>query len=146
MLQCYEKNPMATIKSNPIIGTMASESKLRLQSWILNGCNSFDTKKPKSQPLSFWTEKDIWDYIKTRGLNYSKIYDMGYERTGCVFCMFGLWSEPKYNNRFIRLKKTHPKLYKYCMENLGLKEIINWVDLQLDKGQPDLFEENNKRL
>ena len=46
---------------------------------------------------------------------YSTIYDMGYRRTGCIFCMFGCHLEP-YPNRFQRLSQTHPKLYEYCMK------------------------------
>lgn len=39
----------------PIIGTMASESRLRYQKWLQHGCNAFDKNNPSSQPLSFWT-------------------------------------------------------------------------------------------
>lgn len=49
---------------NPIIATMASESRLRTQKWIENGCNGFDLKIPTSNPMSFWTEQDVLLYIK----------------------------------------------------------------------------------
>lgn len=136
-----KKRPMKKIKNlYPIIGTMASESSLRKMKWLEKGCNSF-TGKVQSTPISFWTEKDIWDYIKSRDIPYSKIYDMGYKRTGCVFCMFGLWTESKHNNRFTQLEKTHPALHKYCMEKLGLKDVIDWINHKLDGGQIDMFEE-----
>lgn len=48
----------------PIIGTMASESRLRYTKWLQNGCNAFESKRPKSQPMSFWTEQDVLHYIK----------------------------------------------------------------------------------
>ena len=38
----------------PIIGTMASESRLRYRKWLQNGCNAFEKDNPSSQPLSFW--------------------------------------------------------------------------------------------
>lgn len=59
----------------PIIGTMASESKLRYNAWLQHGCNAFDADRPKSQPLSFWTEQDIYHYIKKFNVPYcSEIY------------------------------------------------------------------------
>lgn len=48
----------------PIIGTMAAESKLREKNWLKTGCNAYDAKRPVSTPLSFWTENDIWAYIR----------------------------------------------------------------------------------
>lgn len=107
----YEK----LTKNKPFVGTMAEESQLRTSSWLLTGCNSFETKRPISQPLSFWTESDIWQYITTKKIPYSKIYDTGIKRTGCMFCMFGCHLEGT-PNRFQRMKKTHPQLYRYCMK------------------------------
>jgi 3'-phosphoadenosine 5'-phosphosulfate sulfotransferase (PAPS reductase)/FAD synthetase len=77
----------------PIIGTMASESRLRLQKWMKNGCNSFETNMVASYPLSIWTEKDVWEYIHKFNLSYNPIYDMGVKRTGCMFCGFGCYKE-----------------------------------------------------
>lgn len=58
----------------PIIGTMAAESRLRLQKWIQSGCNAFEGKSPSSQPLSFWTEQDIYHYIKEFNVPYASVY------------------------------------------------------------------------
>jgi 3'-phosphoadenosine 5'-phosphosulfate sulfotransferase (PAPS reductase)/FAD synthetase len=57
-----------------IIGTLASESKLRKQQWLVNGCNAFDKGRPSSQPLSFWTEQDILHYIKKYDVPYCSVY------------------------------------------------------------------------
>jgi len=109
-------------------GIMAEDSMLRNQSYLKYGCNSFNSKRPQSRPLMTWLEKDIWEYIKTYDVFYSKIYDMGYKRTGCVFCMFGVHLE-KSENRFQILYKTHPHLHKYCMEKLGLKEVLEFINI-----------------
>ena len=45
---------------------MASESRLRKEQWLIHGCNAFDTKRPRSQPMSFWTEQDVLEYIYTQ--------------------------------------------------------------------------------
>lgn len=57
-----------------IVGTLASESRLRQQVWMKHGCNAFDAKKPSSQPLSFWTEQDILHYIKKYNVPYCPVY------------------------------------------------------------------------
>ena len=58
----------------PILGTMAAESRLRRQSWIKNGCNAFDSNRPTSQPMSFWTEQDVLHYIKEFNVPYCPVY------------------------------------------------------------------------
>ena len=65
-----------------IIGTLAEESALRKQAWIKNGCNAFESERPISQPLSFWTEQDVLHYIKKYDVPYCSVYgdiitDMG---------------------------------------------------------------------
>ena len=91
----------------PILATMAEESVLRKNVWLQNGCNSFDGVRPKSQPMSFWTEQDVLEYIKRFDIPYSPIYGdivqdekgkwrtTGAARTGCMFCMFGAHLEKK---------------------------------------------------
>jgi|26BtaG_2_1085354.scaffolds.fasta_scaffold01676_9 3'-phosphoadenosine 5'-phosphosulfate sulfotransferase (PAPS reductase)/FAD synthetase len=112
----------------PFIGIMAKDSWQRAQHIIQNGCNNFNSLHPSSRPLSFWKEKDIWNYIRKFNIPYSKIYDMGYDRTGCIFCMFGCHLE-KYPNRFQRLQNTHPKLWKYCMDKLRLKKVLEYCGI-----------------
>jgi 3'-phosphoadenosine 5'-phosphosulfate sulfotransferase (PAPS reductase)/FAD synthetase len=113
------------------IGTMACESHLRIQQWLKTGCNAFGAKRPTSMPLSFWLEADVWEYLRRFEVPYSKIYDMGYERTGCIFCAFGahLDTQP---TRFQRLQQTHPKLWRYCMKDweaggLGLRQVLEYI-------------------
>lgn len=134
--------------NHPIIGTMACESQTRKTAWKIHGCNAFDTKRPTSQPLSFWTEQDILEYIKRYELSYAPVYgdiiqdDNGKwcttkcSRTGCVFCMYGCHLE-KEPNRFQKLKETHPKLWQYCMKStseggLGLKEVLEFIGVKIE--------------
>ena len=132
-------------KIYPILATMASESRIRKQSWIRNGCNAFDASDPKSQPMAFWTEQDVLEYIRTFHLEIPSVYGeiiqvdykgrnveesgckackyktTGCARTGCVYCAFGLQAE-RGETRFQKLSKTHPKLYDYCISG------GQWVD------------------
>jgi 3'-phosphoadenosine 5'-phosphosulfate sulfotransferase (PAPS reductase)/FAD synthetase len=104
----------------PIIGTMASESRLRLQKWMQHGCNSFETAMIASYPMSIWTEKDVWEYIRRFNLPYNPVYDMGVKRTGCMFCGFGC--SLKNDRRFYFLKEHKPKIYEHFMrmQNNGI--------------------------
>lgn len=100
-----------------MLGTLAEESRQRERDWLEYGCNIFYKKKDNQcRPLSFWTEKDIYEYIKMYNIKLAKIYEMGYDRNGCMFCGFGVHLEGEYN-RFMRLKETHPKSYKYLINN-----------------------------
>jgi len=125
-----KKNPLKNYEKenevHPIIGTMASESEMRKMQWIKYGCNAFDKKRATSAPLSFWNETDIWEYIKKYNLKYSSIYDKGYTRTGCMWCLYGLQKDGC-PNRFDKMKTTHPKIYDYCMDKLNYKEIIPYI-------------------
>uniref|UniRef100_A0A6H1ZKU5 Putative phosphoadenosine phosphosulfate n=1 Tax=viral metagenome TaxID=1070528 RepID=A0A6H1ZKU5_9ZZZZ len=110
------------------IGTMASDSDTRETVYLKQGCNAFDKKQPSSQPLSFWTEQDIWGYINQKSLSYCSVYDMGIRRTGCMFCMFGITHEQKHGtNRFLQMQQTHPKQHKYCIEKLGCGYVLDYI-------------------
>lgn len=111
----------------PFVGTMACDSRNRKMDWLKRGCNVFDSKIPQSRPLSFWTEEDIWGYLKRDGIPYCKVYDMGEKHTGCIFCMFGCHME-KEPNRFQRMAVTHPKLWNYCINKLGLEEVMDYIN------------------
>lgn len=123
----YEK----TTSRHPIIGTMVNEGALRKSTYLRNGCNAYESSRPISTPIAFWNENDIWEYIRKYDIPYSKIYDMGYDRTGCMFCMFGVQHE-SYPNRFQKMEKTHPKLYKYCMENLKVGDVLDYIDIEYE--------------
>ena len=61
-------------KRKPITGMMAEESLLRTSSWIQRGCNAFDGKDPKSNPMSFWTEQDVLKYIVENNIKLAEVY------------------------------------------------------------------------
>ena len=53
---------------------------------------------------------------------------MGETRTGCIFCMFGIHMETR-PNRFDRMRVTHPKHYKACMDGLGLRDVLELLKI-----------------
>lgn len=58
----------------PITAMMADESRLREQQWIQHGCNGFNMSSPVSNPMSFWTEQDVLQYIKREQDRYDREY------------------------------------------------------------------------
>lgn len=119
---------------------MASESRLRTQKWLQNGCNGFHLRIPKSTPMAFWTEQDVLLYIRENNLRICEVYGnvvtedesigqgnlsdfglfdlerpslktTGCSRTGCMLCGFGCHLEKPGEGRFELLKQTHPKMY-----------------------------------
>lgn len=118
----YEKE----FNTHPYIGVMAQESSKRTQDYLKFGCNAYECNRPISRPLAFWTEQDIWEYLKRFNIPYSKIYDMGYTRTGCMFCMYGVHLE-KEPNRFQKMYNTHPNQYDYCINHLGIGKILDSI-------------------
>ena len=143
-----KKNPAKEYekKNNvvPIVGTLAEESSLRTTHYLANGCNAFDSKRPKSTPLGFWTNQDILEYIKRFDIKIPSVYGdivedsgklktTGCDRTGCIYCAYGCHLEEE--NRFLRLEQTHPKLHKYCIEDLGLGEVLEYMGIEYTEKQ-----------
>lgn len=132
----------------PIIGTMTSESMLRRTEWLKHGCNAFSGDRPKSKPISFWTDQDILLYTKNFQIPLASIYGSieedekgkltttGCSRTGCMWCAYGCHLE-KEPNRFQQLKVTHPKIWEYCMKpiekgGLGMKEVLEYINIKIE--------------
>jgi 3'-phosphoadenosine 5'-phosphosulfate sulfotransferase (PAPS reductase)/FAD synthetase len=117
-----------------MMGIMADEGGLREKR---EQCNIFDTQDPSSAPMLFWTETDVWEYTRTRNLPYSRIYDMGEVRTGCMFCGFGVHLEEG-ENRFQRMKKSHPKQWSYCINDLKMGRVLEAVGVNYGQEGPQL--------
>lgn len=98
----------------PILGMLASESRLREISYLRHGgCNYYSPNVNESNPLSVWTEKDVLAYIAKRKIQLPSCYEMGISRTGCMGCGFGAHNEG--DTRFSFLEKNYPNAYKMVM-------------------------------
>ena len=136
----------------PIIATLAEESSLRKTDWLRNGCNAFDSKRPTSKPMSFWTEQDVLEYLHRFNIPIAPPYgsivksETGKysttlcDRTGCVFCAFGAHGG---DVRFQRLKQTHPRQYEYCINGGQCGEDGKWIPTKEGLGMGHIFNELN---
>lgn len=123
----------------PILGMLAAESATRATGWVKAGCNAFDSDRPKSNPLSVWTTNDVLHYLVRYRLPYAsdygcivnednqvisavwseafpgqKLHCSGCNRTGCMYCLFGVHLE-RSPNRFETMRYTDPRRYEYCI-------------------------------
>lgn len=161
-----KKNPTYKLNKKPIIATMTQESVMRLDNWLKNGCNAFDLIHAHSAPMSFWTEQDVLHYIDENNILIASVYGdiipdtfndgqmaidnyfvdlkcTGCQRTGCIFCGFGAHIE-KGEGRFERLKRTHPKQYKYCLGGGEYNEEGLWQPNEKGLGMRHVFDVFNE--
>jgi 3'-phosphoadenosine 5'-phosphosulfate sulfotransferase (PAPS reductase)/FAD synthetase len=128
-----KKKPLKKYKKEsgmyPIVGVMAAEGGPRERSYLKYGC--FANNGEQLRPIGFWTEDNIWEYIKKFNLDYAKIYDKGESRTGCMFCMFNIHND-SIPNRFQRMKEHHPAQYRYCIEKLGFKHVCEYMGIPFE--------------
>lgn len=131
--QHLKKNPFKLYEKmtgrRPMIGIMSGDSEIRRRDIGSRGCNVYDAMAPQSRPLARWTEDDIYQYILEFDIDICSIYSKGYDRTGCIFCMYGLDQEEKNtgSNRFLKMRKTHPKLHDYCINKLGVGAVLDFM-------------------
>ena len=146
---------LASSGKYPITGVTAAEGKNRELSWKMYGCNAYDLKHPASRPLMAWSEQDILHYLKDNQIPIATAYgdlvenDRGElrttkaDRTGCMFCCFGAHREAR-PNRFQRMKATHPAQWRYIIDKLGAREVLDLLHIPYEPDDPhdtlDLFQ------
>ncbi len=127
----------------PYIGITQDEGFMRAHQYAHTGCNIYDAKTVKSQPLGFWTKQDILRYTVENDIEICSIYGdiqqdtkgkyylTGEQRTGCMFCAFGVHLE-KEPNRFQRMLITHPRHYECCMRKTRVVDLESGEELYTD--------------
>jgi len=102
-------------------GIMLSESRHRMFTICRLGLVQVFKKWGiiKVHPIAYWTEEDVWKYIKENNLPYNPIYDKGFDRSGCIVCTsWKYWRE--------QMAKHYPGIYKRIQEKyFGQKILTN---------------------
>jgi 3'-phosphoadenosine 5'-phosphosulfate sulfotransferase (PAPS reductase)/FAD synthetase len=136
--RCLKKEPFRRYEKltgrRPMIGVMAEDSTIRRRDAKRRLCNVYDAKAPQSRPLLHWTKADILEYTKMFNVPQCSIYNLGYDRTGCMFCMYGLSQERNNTgeNRYQKMARTHPKLHRYCLDVLGAREVLKYLNIPFE--------------
>jgi phosphoadenosine phosphosulfate reductase len=76
-------------------------------------------------PIIYWSESDVWDFIRENNLPYCSLYDEGFKRLGCIGCPMAS----------IKGQKQEFKRWPY-MERLYIKAFQNMVDSRIKDGLP----------
>lgn len=70
-----KKEPLRTFvketQKMPYSGMMAAEGGFR---GSIPTCNAYDKAKPMSNPMLFWTEADVWEYIERYNVEICDVY------------------------------------------------------------------------
>ena len=88
-------------------GVRAFESVRRSKRRMVERCHQ--RKKTGTRyihPLFDWTDADVWQFIRERGLPYCELYDQGWKRIGCLMCpMAGPKLRARDAERYPRFKR-----------------------------------------
>jgi phosphoadenosine phosphosulfate reductase len=77
-----------------VVGVRIAESARRAGMW-----KEF-TKHTKTgrwilAPICYWTDDDVWNFIRQENIPYCELYDQGWSRLGCVGCPINPKSQKK---------------------------------------------------
>ena len=98
-----------------IIGVRADESARRKGLWKEIVVNK--NMGTISCPILYWTDADIWQYIRDNNIPYCKLYDEGFSRLGCVGCPIGGKNRIKEFARYPRYEAMWKRAFKTLWEN-----------------------------
>lgn len=134
-------------------GLMAAESRTRQTNFITRGYlfkshrdHLGDDPFWHCNPISIWTDDDIWAYTERFNVPQSHLYNMGWtdkdgkyhriKRNGCMGCATDLLYP---NNHMAMLRRTHPKQWETLMRK-GMAEEIRNLQIAMRSGQLSLFD------
>lgn len=103
-------------KENKIILNNDNDEKRRL----------FETCQLKAKrvvnPIIDWSDRDVWDYIKTEKIPYNPLYECGFDRVGCVGCpLAGKRKRIKDFARYPKYKELYILAFDRMIEARGQK-------------------------
>ena len=119
-----------------VTGIRWAESNRRGKRQVVEECFK-DKHKIYIHPIIDWTDEDIWEYIKSRGIKYCSLYDEGFKRLGCIGCpMAGREGRLKEFSRWPAYEKKYRKAFDVASRNrtgkgdewLNEHCYVNWVD------------------
>jgi len=113
-----------------VLGIRAEESykRARRERIVYNS----ETKTVDYYPIFYFTEVDIWEYIKKEALSYPSLYDEGFDRISCVVCPFICGSKllemhrkgwKAFYDAFERACKVYFERKRDWYESVGVKSV-----------------------
>lgn len=126
---CEEYKERGGIGRLVVTGVRKKESPGRKNRRMVEICYK-DTTKSFLHVIIDWTEKEVWEFIKSFSIPYCKLYNEGWRRIGCLFCpctykkrrIYETEKYPRFTKAFIR---AFEKLHENRKRN-GARSIERW--------------------
>ena len=99
-----ERPSAANTIKNRVLGIRAEESTVRAGYERTNHVR----EQAHFYPIFHWKEWQVWEFIERYKLPYPKLYDIGFDRVGCVIC-------PNHSGHHERYRALWPKHFD-CFE------------------------------
>jgi phosphoadenosine phosphosulfate reductase len=100
-------------------------------------------------PIVDWSDQDVWRYIKERGIEYCKLYDIGFTRLGCIGCpmargklrLFEFKYWPRYYKNYLKAfdKMLQANIARKGQEAVVWKtaqDVMDWWIYEMPKEDP----------
>ena len=108
---CREYKEASNGYSVAILGIRASESARRKANWKI--WTPWRGGTWALNPILYWSDENVWQYIRRNNIPYCSLYDEGFKRLGCIGCpmnrhrkeQFIRW--PRYEQAWKRATKKH---------------------------------------
>lgn len=98
-------------------------------------------------PIIDWRDSDIWEYIRSEKLQVCELYNMGYNRVGCIGCPIAgksRWKEfadfPEYKKLYIHAFERMVKINHKHSWQTGEEVFRWWMEDENVEGQMELSE------
>lgn len=102
-----------------VTGVRWAESARRGKRRIVEACFRND-RKFYINPIIDWSDEDVWEYIKTRGIVYCHLYDEGFNRLGCIGCpMTGTDKRKKEFARWPAFERKYKEAFSKVISKLS---------------------------
>lgn len=139
--QYYDKDQ----RINMIIGVRKHESVKRAKyDWVIDydrakeifGTPNFSKNWIKVCPIVEWRDEEVWLYMLREGIEFNKLYRLGFQRCGCIMCPYqsnynDLLIKKYYSNQWDRWMKIVAKNY----ENTGVAKRLKWTLQEYQDGK-----------
>ena len=115
-----------------IIGVRIAESARRAGVW-----KEFVPNRNRGSilaPIAYWTDADVWAFIRSRNLPYCELYDQGFRRLGCIGCPMA--GHEGQNKEFARWPR-----YEAAWKRAIFRFYDKWHGIPNRKGEPRYFED-----